>query len=462
MALKADKKEVFENMPVKKAVLLQIMPAVASQMIMILYNLADTYFVGMLNVPAETAALTVCNPWFIMLTAMSNLFGIGGASAAARSIGSKQDLSARQITSVSFWCGVAVAVAYSLIVLCCKDFMLSLSGVDQSTMASSSAYITETVIIGGPFSIISLLLANLIRAEGRAAEASLGLSLGGIINILLDPFFVLPRFLGLGTSGAGIATALSNFISMLYFLAITRKNRASSIITFTLPTKDVVRRWIGEILSIGFPSAIQFALTVAAIAAQTKFVSHYVTQAVAGLGIAKKLDILPIFFTTGVSGGLLPILAYNHASGNVERRKAALRFGVLICFSFSVICLVVFEIFAHKLSAIFITDKTTIDYAASFLRRMVVAMPMMALCYPLITQFQAMGAAFPALVCSVIRKGVLDIPLLYIMDSIIPLYGCMWVQPIIDIIALITAFCFNINLTKNNKNPTQNRQNKIT
>ena len=168
----------------------------------------------------------------------------------------------------------------------------------------------------------------------------------------------------------------------------------------------------------------------------------------AALGIVKKLDQLPLYFSIGVSSGLLPLLAYNYSSGNQQRRRSAFRFGTTVSFLFSLLCLIVYEIFAPGLSSLFISDPLTIAYSAGFLRRMVTAMPMMSVCYPMIIQFQAMGKFKESLVCSVIRKGVLDIPLLFLMNSLLGLYGCMWVQPIVDTSSLIAAAAFYFSLKK--------------
>ena len=121
----------------------------------------------------------------------------------------------------------------------------------------------------------------------------------------------------------------------------------------------------------------------------------------------------------------------------------------MISLSFSLLCLVCYELFAPQLSALFIEDATTISYSAGFLRRMVTAMPMMSLCYPMIIQFQAMGKVKESLITSVLRKGVLDIPLLFLMDRLMPLYGCMWVQPIVDSISLIVAGTLYFRLKHN-------------
>lgn len=448
MKHKSDRTAVFETIPIRRAVGMQIIPAIASQMIALLYNLADTYFVGMLNEPRQTAAITVVYSSFLMLTAISNLFGVGGASALSRALGRKNPEDARQIASVSFWGGVASSIIFSLLFLALARPVLVLCGATPDIYDIAFGYALWVIVIGGPGIILNTLLSNLVRAEGSAAAASIGVSMGGIMNIILDPFFVLPQFLGLGAVGAGIATAISNFAAAAYFLIYIAVRRENTIVSVNPARLRYTGKFIKTILTIGFPSAVQYALTVVAVAAQSRFVSQYTTEAMAALGIVKKLDQLPLYFSIGVSSGLLPLLAYNYSSGNQQRRRSAFRFGTTVSFLFSLLCLIVYEIFAPELSSLFISDPLTIAYSAGFLRRMVTAMPMMSVCYPMIIQFQAMGKFKESLVCSVIRKGVLDIPLLFLMNALSGLYGCMWVQPIVDMISLVAAAAFYFSLKK--------------
>lgn len=434
--------QAFDGLPIRQAVFRQIFPAVASQMITLIYNLADTYFVGLLNQPSQTAAITVVYSPFLMLTAISNLFGVGGASALARALGHKAPDKAREIAAISFWWGAAASLVFCALFWVFATPILSLCGATADTLPIALGYAKWAVVIGGPATILNTLLANLIRAEGKAGQASFGVSMGGIANLVLDPLFILPQFLGLGAVGAGIATCLSNVLSVVYFLLCLVRQRNESVIGLHPRHLRHSRKYLGNILAIGFPSALQYALTVVAVAAQSRFVSQYTTEAVAALGIVKKLDQLPLYFSIGVSNGLLPLLAYHYAAGQQEKRRAAFRLGAGISLLFALVCLVLFEGFAPQLAALFIDDATTIHYAAGFLRRMVIAMPMMSLCYPLIIQFQAMGKARESLVCSILRKGVLDIPLLFLMDTLLPLYGCMWVQPMVDGISLVAATSF--------------------
>lgn len=443
--------EIFERAPIKKAALLQIIPAVASQMIALAYNLADTFFVGMLNDPNQNAAIMVVSSPFVLLTAISNLFGIGGASALSRALGKHDTDGAKKISSISFYLGTLAGILFSLLFLALNKPILKFCG-GEEVLDFAYRYAKWVIIIGGPFNILGMLLANLVRAEGSSFAASIGVSAGGLLNILLDPFFVLPSFLGMGAEGAGLATAISNLAVAIYFVVFILFRRSKGgIANFNIAHLKHTRAFIKPILLAGFPSALQYLLTVIGVAAHTHFTSAYGTEAVAALGIVKKLDQLPLFFSIGVATGLLPLLAYNYAAGNTERRRKAFMFGCAISLSFSLICLALYEVLAPQLASIFIDNELTVNYAASFLRCMVTAMPMMSICYPMIIQFQATGKVKESIICSLLRKGLIDIPLYFAMDAIYPLYGLMWVQPIVDTVSLIVAVAFYIRLSKKDR-----------
>lgn len=183
---------VFEDYPIKKAVLIQVVPAIASQMITLIYSLADTYFVGLLNDPRQTAAVTVAFPSFLMLTAISNLFGIGGASAISRALGRNDSHAARCISAISIWCGLLAACCFSLLFARLKTPILYLCGASSETFPWAARYAQWVIVLGGPFTVMNTLLANLVRAEGGANYASIGVSFGGLLNLLLDPLLILP------------------------------------------------------------------------------------------------------------------------------------------------------------------------------------------------------------------------------------------------------------------------------
>ena len=451
--MKASRTETFENLPVRRAVLAQILPAIASQLVALLYSLADTYFVGRLDDPDQTAAVTVAGAVFLLLTALSNLFGIGGASLVSRKLGLKKEAEAAQVSAFCFWYGAISAVVFGLAVGIFSEPILRLAGAKQASLEYAKGYLFYSAALGALPTVTTTLLANLVRAEGASLAASIGVMLGCFINIALDPVFVLPFGLDMGAAGAGAATAISNAAGMLYFIiriGVSRMKRRS-----VLSLEPKLLRFAGShakyVLKIGLPSALQYALTVVAVSVQLSFVSKYGSAAVAALGITKKLDQLPLFFSIGVANGLLPLIGYNYSAKNFERTEKAFRFGSSISLGFALICVLVYELFAHSLAALFIKDAQTVSYAAAFLRRMVIAMPFMSICYPMITKFQAMGKARESLSISLMRKGVLDIPLYFALDAAKPLYGCMWVQPIVDSVSLAAAIALNRRIVNADK-----------
>ena len=446
-----DKTYLFEQMPVAQAVRRQILPSIASQMVLLLYNLADTYFVGLLNDPSQTAAVSVAYTVTVLMTAIANLFAVGGASCMARAMGRHDGDGVPRIAAISFWWCLLSAVLFSGAFALLASPLLHLCGATAETYALAFHYAKWVVIWSGPCAILNILLSNLLRAEGSAGLASAGVSLGGIINIVLDPFFVLPQFFGLGAEGAGLATAISNGVGTLFLLACLFCKRRSSMISLRLHGLRYTAKYMGGILKIGFPSCAQYLLTVVAVGALMKFMSAYDTEAVAALGIVKKLDMLPLYFSIGVSGGILPLLAYNYASGNNDRRRRVFKLGCGVSVAFSLLCVLLYELLAPTLIGSFIDTPATIAYGAAFLRIMVLAMPMMAVCYPMITQFQAMGRAKESLICSVLRKGVLDIPLLFLLDGLLPMYGCTIVQPIVDCLSMLAALWFYRRIAREDK-----------
>ena len=361
-----DKTYLFEQMPASQAVRRQILPAIASQMVLLAYNLADTYFVGLLNDPLQTAAVSVAYTITVLMTAIANLFAVGGASCMARALGRHEDTDARCIAAISFWWCLLAAVLFSGVFAWLASPLLHLCGATSETYAMAFHYAKWVVIWGGPCAIINILLANLLRAEGSAGIASAGVSLGGLINIALDPLFVLPQFLGLGAQGAGLATAISNGIGTLFLLFCIFNRRRSSVVSLRPGSMRYTAKHMGSIVKIGFPSCAQYLLTMVAVGALMKFMSAYDTDAVAALGIVKKLDMLPLYFSIGVSGGILPLLAYNYAAGNQERRHQVFKLGCGVSVLFSLVCVLTYELLAPMLVGLFIDTPATVAYGASF------------------------------------------------------------------------------------------------
>lgn len=321
MKKQLNRSELLGSLPVKRAVLMQILPAIASQMVALAYGIADTYFVGLLNDPDKTAAVTVANAAFLMLTALSNLFGIGGASLIARLLGAGKPDKAREVSVFCFYGGLLSAAVFGAAVGLFNERILLLCGARGMTLEYAKGYVFYTLTLGAVPTVLTTLLTNLVRSEGAAAAASFGAILGCIVNIALDPIFVLPWGLNMGAAGAGAATAISNAVGLAFFICYIIKQRGKTVLGLNPALLSHSREHAGAVLRIGAPSALQYALTVVAVSAQMNFVAKYGNEAVAAVGITKKLDQLPLFFSIGVANGMLPLIGYNYAAKKFKRTE---------------------------------------------------------------------------------------------------------------------------------------------
>lgn len=450
-AVKRDKIELFEKMPVSKAVSRLVVPTIISQLISMIYNLADTYFVGQTGDYNQVAAITLVFPAYMTLGAIANLLGIGGGSLVSRSLGKKDYTKARQAACFSFYAAIAVTFVYSLFSLIFPNVFLKLLGATEATYGFTYDYLFWVLTIGGVPTVLSMVLGHLVRAEGASRQASIGMTLGGVLNIILDPVFILPWGLNMMIKGAAIATLISNGVSVIYFLVYLIIVRKKTVISLNVKHLKIKKEIVAPVLTVGFPAFLQTSLAMVSNTFLNNLTAKFGETAIAAGGIVKKIDMLPMNVTMGFSQGVLPFIAYNYASENFERMKKGARFTRVIAMSFSILCVIIFEIFANRLVGLFIKDEQTIYYGARFLRIICIAMPIMAIDFLITTMFQATGHGAKALTLSLLRKGPVDVPLMFLMNFLIPLYGLYAVQPIVDTIALIVAIVLYVRFFKSLK-----------
>ena len=265
MSTRATDTRVFEEYPVLRAVLALAVPTVISQVILVVYNMADTFFIGRTGSDEMITAVTVCMPAFMFLSAVSNLFGVGGASVIARALGAGDEKKARHTAAFAFWGCVLVTLLYSLASWLFRDgFVDLLGGGDPAVHAQACRYLLVTVALGGLATSLNALLGHLVRAEGRSVQAGFGIALGGVLNIALDPLFMF-RLLPPGNEvlGAAVATALSNVIATLYFLGLVFANRRGSVLDLR-PTWGALEHGIpGDVLATGLPACLMTLKTSA-------------------------------------------------------------------------------------------------------------------------------------------------------------------------------------------------------
>ena len=437
--MKEREKTLFEDVPVLEAIFKLAVPTVVGQIILVLYNMADTFFIGLTGSDAMITAATVCMPAFMFLQAISNLFGVGGASVISRALGARDLQRAKDTASFAFWGCAALTLVYSLGAwLFAGPFVDLLGGSNPLVHDYAVEYLTFTVVVGGLATSLNALLAHLVRSEGRSLQASIGVALGGVMNIALDPLFMfvlLPR--GYETLGAAIATALSNVIALVYFLVVVLREGKRSILRLSPRRlgKSLRSRIPADVLTTGLPACLMTLCENVSYAVLDALMAVSGTALQAGLGVAKKVNMLAHSIVRGMSQGVLPLIGYNYASGDHKRMKASITLSMALSIAMAALCMTVSLVFSRQLIGLFIPGGSeSVTYGAAFLRILCLGGPFSACAYALISFFQAVGKGMRSFVLAILRKGLLDIPLMFLLNRLLPIFGVVWATPITDVI----------------------------
>lgn len=437
-----NKEAVFAECPVPEAIFRLALPTVAGQIILVVYNLADTFFIGLTGNDAMLTAVTVCMPAFMILSAIANLFGVGGASVIAQELGRHRREQAGYAASFAFWGCVAAALVYSgFVSLFADGFIDLLGGTDPAAHAYAKSYLLCTVGIGGVVTALNSLLAHLLRSEGRSGQAGFGVAMGGVLNIGLDPLFMLvimPK--GMETLAVAIATTLSNLIATLYFLGVLFRHRRSTVLRLR-PAKQSLRQGLpGRVLAIGLPACAMTLFENISYAMMDKLLSAYGTAVQAGVGVAKKINMLAHCTVRGMAQGVLPLIGYSYGAGNHRRLKDSVLLSCLISVGLAALCMLLSLLFSRELVEVFIHSGSQAEtYGAECLRILCIGGPFSACAYAFISFFQGVGEGKRSFLLAILRKGILDIPLMFVLGGAMPLYGVVWATPVADVLCCICS-----------------------
>lgn len=431
--------KLFETMPIPKAVLKMSVPTVISSLVVVIYNLADTFFVGFLNDPVQNAAVTLSAPVLLAFNAVNNLFGVGSSSMMSRALGQKDYGTAKRSSATGFYCALTSALLFSLSFTAMKSTVLGFLGADSLTREATSDYLFWTVTCGAVPSILNVVMAYMVRSEGASLHSSIGTMSGCLLNIILDPIFILPQGLGMGAAGAGLATFISNCVAFSYFLILTTVKRKKTFVC--LNPKKITRRKnvIFGICAVGIPSAIQNLLNVTGMTILNNFAASFGADPVAAIGIAYKINMIPLQVSLGISQGIMPLIGYNYSAKNYKRMKGFLLFTCRIVLSMMLVTLVVFFILSDKIAGLFIDTPAVVEYAGKFLQGMCISLPFLCTDFLAVGVFQACGMGKKALVFAILRKIVFEIPFIFILNHLFPLYGLAWAQTCAEVILAAIA-----------------------
>lgn len=434
------RKEIFETLPVPKALKVMAVPTIISQIIVLVYNLADTFYVGRTNNPYMVAGASLILPVFNITLSLASLTGIGGGSLMARLLGEKQEDEAKRVCSFSIYISLLVAAAFSILTAVFMKPLLYLLGAGENTYRFAMQYALMVIVIGGIPTVLSNVLSNLLRSIGISKEAGFGITMGGLVNIVLDPLFMfvlLPK--GNEILGAGIATCLSNCIACAYFFYVIYKTRKQSVITFGMKAGLPTKQSISAIFNVGIPSALATLLFDLDYVVIDKLMAAYGDISLAAVGIVLKAERLPLNIGVGLCQGMMPLVAYNYASRNRKRMDETIRFSRKVGLIASGISILLYEAAAMHMIRLFIADAETIALGTDFLRIRCLATPLMFMSFFTVYLFQAFGEGNKALFLGIMRWGVFNIPMLFALNALVGMYGIVWSQLTADILTVILS-----------------------
>ena len=426
-------------MPIPRAVAKLAVPTILSSLVTVLYNLADTYFVGMLNNSVQNAAVTLAAPLILAFNAVNNLFGVGSSSMMSRALGSRDYETVHRSSAFGFYCSIFCGLLFSLLYVIFQPFVLTILGADTTTAEATAGYLRWTVACGAAPTILNVVMAYLVRAEGAALHASIGTMSGCILNIILDPIFILPWGLNMGAEGAGLATFLSNCVACGYFFVLLYVKRKNTHVCIRPSMFCLKRRIVLGVCGVGIPASIQNLLNVTGMTVLNNFTSSYGSDAVAAMGITQKINMVPMQIAMGLSQGIMPLISYNYASGNTPRMKKTLTFAAKISLTALVIVAAGYYVGAGALVRMFMQDSTIVAYGTRFLRGFCLGLPFLCMDFLAVGVFQAVGLGKNAFIFAILRKVVLEIPALIILNALFPLYGLAYAQFAAEIILAAAA-----------------------
>ncbi len=434
-----NKIDLFERIPIPKAVARLAIPTILSSLVMVLYNLADTYFVGILNDPVQNAAVTLAAPVLLAFNAVNNLFGVGTSSMMSRALGRKEFETVKKSSVFGFYCALAFALMFSLLCTVFKQPLLILLGATPKTIDATAAYMKWTVNLGAAPAIMNVVMAYMVRSEGAALHASLGTMSGCLLNIFLDPIFILPGSLNMGAAGAGLATFLSNCFACCYFFVLMFIKRKNTYVCIN-PRRFAIRKAIVfGICGVGIPASIQNLLNVTGMTILNNFASSYGEDAVAAMGITQKVNTVPMQIALGLSQGIMPLVSYTYASGNHKRMKNTIFFTGKIVVGFTASVFLIYYIGAGGVISLFMKNEAIIAYGTRFLRGFCLGLPFLCMDFLAVGVFQAVGMGREALIFAIMRKIILEIPALYLWNYLFPLYGLAYAQFTAEVVLATAA-----------------------
>lgn len=444
--------DVFSTMPVSRAVIKNAIPAMVAMLMVLIYNLADTFFIGQTHNAYQVAAVSLATPVFLMFMAVGTIFGIGGTSVISRAMGEGKTEYAKKVCSFCMWACVGVGIIMSALFLLFMDSILLLIGASEDTWGYAKSYLM-IVSCSGVFVLISNCYSNILWAEGQATKAMIGQIIGNLLNIVLDPVLILG--FGWNITGAAIATVVGNVMAAGYYIAYFLRGKSSlSIRISDFSVKDKI---CSSVLVIGIPASLASVLMSISQIIMNGLMAGYGDMAIAGIGVSMKVTMITGMIAMGIGQGIQPLLGYCVGAKTWERYKKIMRFSMWFAFFLGLIMTVFCYIFTNQIVSVFLTEQSAFDYAVQFARILLSTSTLFGVFYVLTNALQAMGAAVSSLIINLSRQGIIYIPALFLLKAVLGVTGLVWAQPVADILSIgLAVGLYTITLRKTSQTALAN------
>lgn len=450
---------IFSEYKIPKAVAALAVPSMLGMLINIIYNLADTFFVGQTNDANQVAAVSVSMPLFMLILAVGNLFGVGGCAFVSRSLGEGNKDKIKTISSFCIYGGIMVGVVMAVIFAVFRRPLLYLIGASDNTIDFACDYLFW-IALGSPFSVTAIMAGNLIRGEGAAKQSMFGMIIGQIANIILDPIFILgagdklfgismPFGFNLGVSGAAIATVIGNILSVLYYLIYFLKGK--SILSIS-PKRFSGKNGVAKgVISVGMPAALNNLLMSLSNIVINMFLIKYGDSAVAAMGVALKANMLVTMLQIGLGQGIQPLVGYCYGARNFARMKSSIIFSMICNIVIGTSVTAFYLVFREQVIRLFIDDAQVVEYGVKMLTALMTPGFAIGVMFIINFAFQGMGKGIQSLILAAGRQGLVYLPVLIIMDKAVGLEGLIWAQPAADFVCIVLSiimFAFTMKKLK--------------
>ena len=437
-----EKNKVFSDISVKKAVFKMAVPSVISSLVLVVYNMADTFFVGQTHDAMQVAAVSLTNPVFVMFMAFANLLGIGGSTAVSIFLGEKNNLQAKSVSAFSCYISIILGVISGVLILIFMNPLLKILGSSPNTYKFAEDYLFY-IALGAPFILFANAFGHTVRGEGAASASMIGGMIGTVVNIILDPIFILT--FKMGTAGAAVATVLGNIFSCVYYIYYFQKKSPNLSIAFK--NFNFFGKAAKRTVSLGIPAGINSALmSISNVVLNNKLVS-YGDAPVAAMGVVTKVYLLIVFIHMGITNGIQPLLGYCFGAKKKDRFIKIFNFSGMLTVIIGTIFTILYIVFSSQIIELFINNKEVIKYGKSMLIATSIPGPILGILFLCINSMQSVDRPLPATALSICRQGFIFIPLLYIFDSVFGLTGINYTQTAADYISVVLSIVlFKISL----------------